>query len=95
VRLDNALARLREEAVDAMSRLPDRGNTNWEAVFAVDALRVVWWQNTGREAPSKALNPASEFASFLRDGFRYLEVEANPIAAFRRWVAWNSTIDRS
>src|SRR5262245_39244850 len=48
VRLENALARLREAAVEEMSHLPDTGSTNWDAVFAVDALRDVWWQNTGR-----------------------------------------------
>ena len=78
VRLENALALFREGAVEDMNRLPDTGNTNWDAVFAVDALRNVWWRNTGHDAPAKALNPASEFASFLRDGFGYLNVEAAP-----------------
>ena len=94
VRLENALARLREVAVEDMNRLPETGSTNWEAVFAVDALRAVWWRNRGYDAPAKALNPASEFASFLRDGFNYLEVSASPVPAFRRWVAWHSAIDR-
>ena len=84
----------REGAVEDMNRLPDTGNTNWDAVFAVDALRNVWWRNTGHDAPAKALNPASEFASFLRDGFGYLNVEASPVPAFRRWVAWCNATDR-
>jgi hypothetical protein len=94
-RLESALDRFRKRAVEEMSRLPDTGNTNWDAVFAVDSLRIVWWRNTDFDAPAKALNPASEFAAFLQDGFVHLEVSANPIAAFRRWVAWSSTIDRT
>jgi hypothetical protein len=87
--------RFREKAIeDDLNRLPDTGNTNWDAVFAVDSLRIVWLRNTGLEAPAKALNPASEFASFLEDGFHYLKVEASPVPAFRRWVAWSSATDR-
>lgn len=90
--LEAALTRFQNAANDAISKLPDTGNTKWDAVFAVEALRSVWWRNTGRDAPVKALNPASEFASYLRDGFDYLKVDANPVAAFRRWVAWQRAI---
>jgi hypothetical protein len=92
--LEAALTRFKDAAVEAMSYLPDTGNTNWDAVFAIDTLRAVWWRNTGNQAPVKALNPASEFAEFLREGFRYLEVAGNTVAAFRRWVAWQSATDQ-
>ena len=90
VRLENALARLREGATEDIDQHPEKGSINWEAVFAVDALRAVWWRNTGQDAPAKALNPASEFASYLRDGFSYLKVDASPVPAFRRWVAYEN-----
>jgi hypothetical protein len=93
-RLEAALALFRKGALENLSHLPNKGSTNWKAVFAVDALRAVWWRNTGREAPAKALNPASEFASYLRDGFGYLNVKASPVPAFRRWVGWCNATDR-
>jgi hypothetical protein len=93
--LEAALTRFKDAAIGALSHLPDTGNTNWDAVFAIDTLRTVWWRNTGTEAPVKALNPASEFAEFLQEGFRYLEVAGNTVAAFRRWVAWQSAIDQA
>jgi hypothetical protein len=91
--LEAALTRFQDAAEGTLRHLPDTGNTNWDAVFAVDALRTVWWRNTDNDAPAKALNPASEFASYLRDGFRWLKVEANPVAAFRRWAKWRCSID--
>jgi hypothetical protein len=94
VRLENALAHLREVVTEEISQIPDTGNIKWDAVFAVDALRTVWWRNTGRDAPAKALNPGSEFASYLRDGFGYLKVDASAVPAFRRWVAWCNATNR-
>lgn len=60
--------------------------TNWEGVYAVESLSVLWFRNKGKRGPRKALNPASEFADFLRSGFRYLDVSADPISAFRAWA---------
>jgi len=47
VRLENALVSFREGAMEETSRLPDTGSINWRAVFAVDALRSVWWAKHG------------------------------------------------
>lgn len=79
-----------EKAIDS---LPDRGNVNWDAVHAVDGLRVLWWRNTGENGPSKALNPASQFASYLRDGFEFLDVNADPVSAFKRWAETRQSTD--
>jgi len=68
-------------------RMPDTGNTNWQAVHAVESLRTLWKRNTGRVAPSRGLNTATSFAVYLRAGFDYLGVDADPRSAFRRWVA--------
>lgn len=70
-----------------IERLPETRNINWEAVNAVGRLRTLWWRNTGMYAPSRALNPASLFACYLQDGFDFLEIDADPASAFRRWVA--------
>ena len=72
-----------EKAIDT---LPERGNVNWDAVHAVDGLRVLWWRNTGENGPARALNPASKFASYLRDGFEFLGINADPVSAFKRWA---------
>ena len=70
-----------------IAEVPETGNINWEAVNAVDGLRWLWWRNNdGKHGPAKALNPASRFASFLRDGFAYLEIDADPLSAFKRWA---------
>ena len=71
---------------------PRKGSQNsieGQQIDPNERLRV-WAESLGR-APSKALNPASKFARFLRDGFRYLEVEGNPESAFRRWAEINRT----
>ena len=65
---------------------PETANVNWAAVNAVGALRWLWQRNTGRPAPARALNPASKFCAFLRDGFEFLGIEADPVSAFKRWV---------
>jgi hypothetical protein len=65
---------------------PETANVNWSAVNAVDALRWLWWRNTGKYAPARALNPASKFHAYLSDGFEFLEVQADPISAFKAWV---------
>jgi hypothetical protein len=83
---DQVLAGFEEKALREIDRLPERGNINWEAVEAVDRLRTLWWRNTGTYAPSRALNPASSFCRFLSDGFAFLDVEADPVSAFKRWV---------
>lgn len=57
--LEAALSRFQEAADNSIERFPDTGNTKWKAVFAVEALRTVWWRNTGLDAPAKALNPAN------------------------------------
>lgn len=67
----------------AVEIMPDRGNTNWAGVNGVEALATLWWRNTGRWGPMKALNRESKFANFLRIGFRYLEIDADPVSAFR------------
>ncbi|WLA36182.1 hypothetical protein QNJ95_24380 [Bradyrhizobium elkanii] len=72
-----------EKAIEAT---PDSGNINWDAVHAVEGLRALWWRNTLRHGPTRALNPASRFASFLKDGFEYLEIEGDHLSAFRRWA---------
>jgi hypothetical protein len=79
-----------EKAIDV---LPDRGNVNWDAVHTVDGLRVLWWRNTGKNGPVKALNPASKFASYLRDGFEFLDINADPVSAFRRWAETRPSTD--
>lgn len=75
------------DAEAAMAILPDTANINWESVNAVDGLRWLWWRNTGKHGPSRALNPASTFCQYLRDGFAYMEIDADPISAFKRWAA--------
>ncbi|MCF6321995.1 MAG: hypothetical protein L3J32_09540 [Rhizobiaceae bacterium] len=70
----------------AIDRTHDRSNINWEAVHAVDGLRILWWRNTGKNAPFY-LNPASKFAKYLSDGFKVLKVDSDPISAFKRWAA--------
>jgi hypothetical protein len=83
----DAIDRLVMEAKVAIEATPDTGNVNWAAVHAVDRLRTLWWRNTGNDGPSRALNPESTFAAYLRDGFEYLEMKADPLSAFKRWVA--------
>ena len=75
------------DAEIAIDCVPETANINWEAVDAVEALRLLWWRNSDREAPSRALNPASPFHSYLKDGFDWLEIAADPTSAFKRWVA--------
>ena len=75
------------DAETAIDCLPETANVNWEAVHAVDALRWLWWRNTDRLAPIRALNPASIFAAFLKEGFEYLDINADHLSAFKRWAA--------
>lgn len=85
-RLDPALERFAAEAEKAINAIPETLNVNWEAVHAIDCLRVFWRMNKWREAPARALNPASTFADFLNVGFSYLEIDGDPVSAFKRWV---------
>lgn len=86
--LHETLDLLRSEAGSAIDDTPDQRNVKWDAVHAIDALRTLWWRNTGRSRwpAARRLNPASNFAGFLRDGFTWLEIEADPLSAFRRWA---------
>jgi hypothetical protein len=47
--LEAVLAQFRKTAKRYLDHLPDTGSTKWRAVFAVDALRSVWWRNTSCE----------------------------------------------
>ena len=85
--LGKVVTRFADSAATAIDQVPDQGNIHWEAMHAVDGLRILWWRNTGHDGPSRALNPASRFARYLRDGFDFLEIRANPESAFKRWVA--------
>jgi hypothetical protein len=59
---------------------------NLEGVQLVDCARLVWCEASGKDAPSKSLNPASKFGMFLCDLFEVLEVEGDPRSAFRAWA---------
>jgi hypothetical protein len=87
-KLTEVLDQLESWARDTSEYLPDRRNINWEAVNAVDQLRGFWesWGEPRREAPRRALNPASPFADYLRDAFEFFEISGDPISAFKRWV---------
>jgi hypothetical protein len=91
--LQKVLDRFVGTAERAIEMVPDTRNINWEAVHAVDMLRLLWWRNVGQNAPSRALNPASIFASYLQDGFHFLDVDADPLSAFKRWVETRSDED--
>jgi hypothetical protein len=84
--LDKVLAGFVEKANREIDRLPEQSNIHWQAVHAVDFLRHLWWRNTGSEAPARALNPASAFCRFLGDGLDFLEIDADPMSAFKRWA---------
>jgi len=75
-----------EHCKKTIESLPDKGNKNWDGLLAVESLRVLWWRNSGRskEAP-RYLNPATTFAEYLRDGFKFLEIEGDVVSAFRSW----------
>jgi hypothetical protein len=91
--LQSAVDRFVASAEQAIDTLPERGNIKWDAVHAVDGLRVLWWRNTGENGPAKALNPASKFASYLHDAFEFLGINADPVSAFRRWVETRPSSD--
>jgi hypothetical protein len=84
--LSKVVDRFVNEAQAATDKLPEAGNINWEAVHAVDRLRILWRRNMGSGAPARALNPATKFAQYLKDGFQYLGISADPISAFKRWA---------
>jgi hypothetical protein len=65
---------------------PETANVNWVAVDAVYTLRWLWFRNTGKHGPARALNPASKFHAYLADGFEFLGIRADPVSAFKRWV---------
>jgi hypothetical protein len=86
-KLPQVLDQLEGWAREASEQLMDRRNINWEAVNAVDVLHRFWESWTETPAPSRALNPASRFADYLRDGFAFFKISGDPAAAFKRWVA--------
>lgn len=91
--LQLAVDRFLASAEKAIDTLPDRRNVNWDAVHAVDGLRILWWRNTGENGPAKALNPASKFAAYLRVGFEFLGINADPVSAFKRWAETRASTD--
>jgi hypothetical protein len=84
--LSQVLNQLESWAREASEHVPDRRNINWEAVNAVDRLRGYWHHGTKSPAPSRALNPTSPFADYLRDAFEFFNISGDPSAAFKRWV---------
>ncbi len=84
--LDAAIEFWVSEAIKLVEGLPEESRVKWNAVLAIEALRDLWWRNTGNEAPPKSLNPASPFAIYLFDGFEYLNISADPISGFKRWA---------
>jgi hypothetical protein len=83
---EKVLSQFAEKANREIDRLPEQSNINWEAVHAVDWLRRLWEIYTDSEGPSRALNPASTFCRFLGDGLDFLEIDADPVSAFKRWA---------
>jgi len=53
---------------------PETANVNWSAVNAVHDLRWLWFRNTGKHGPARALNPASRYHAYLSDGFEFLGI---------------------
>ena len=74
-------------SADVKERPNAADRINWRAVEAVSALRSLWTVMKSKDAPSRALNPSSNFANFLRAGFKYLNLEADAVSAFKRWAA--------
>ena len=83
---EKVLGGFAEKVSREIDRLPEKSNINWEAVHAVDWLRRLWEIFTDNEGPSRALNPASTFCRFLGDGLDFLEIDADPVSAFKRWA---------
>jgi hypothetical protein len=88
---DKAIEKLIADSDALVDLTPETSNVNWPAVHAVDNLRWLWWRNTGKYPPSRALNPASGFRRFLRDGFDFLGLDSDVISAFKRWAAINKS----
>ena len=86
-KLPQVLDQLEGWAREASEHLLDRRNIKWEAVTAVGELRGQWEWWTKTPAPSRALNPASPFADYLRDAFEFFNISGDPVASFKRWVA--------
>lgn len=63
------------------------GRINFRGIQLVNSARDVWRLSTAKEAPARSLNPASRFGKFLCDLFDAFEIEGDPRAAFRAWVA--------
>lgn len=85
-KLPQVLDQLEGWAREASEHLRDRRNVKWQAVNAVDRLRGSWEAYNETGAPRRALNPASPFADYLRDGFEFFNISGDPAAAFKRWV---------
>ncbi|BCH32612.1 hypothetical protein MesoLjLc_45420 [Mesorhizobium sp. L-8-10] len=85
--LSQVLDELEQWARKGAEYVPNRRNIKWKAVHAVDHLRGYWENMTETPAPSRALNPASPFADYLRDAFEFFEIPGDPMSAFKRWVA--------
>lgn len=81
---DVIIDQMLEDAKEVINTMPDKRNIKWEAAHAIDALRILWWRNTGKVAPY-SLNPASPFVEYLSVAFSFLDIDADPISAFRRW----------
>jgi hypothetical protein len=86
-KLPQVLDQLEGWARKASEAIEDRRNINWRAVKAVEELHGFCESWTESPAPSRALNPASPFAEYLRDAFEFFNVSGDPVAAFKRWVA--------
>jgi hypothetical protein len=83
------------DAIDSTKRYIEKssharkgtGRINFRGIQLVNSARDVWRLSTGKDAPSRALNPASRFGKFLCDLFEAFEIEGDPRAAFRAWAA--------
>ena len=59
---------------------------NLRAIGLVSASRFIWELAQDKAAPTKDLNTASRFGSFLADVFETCRVDGDPRSAFRAWV---------
>ena len=59
---------------------------NINAIGLVEGCRFVWKLATGKEAPTRDLNPATKFAVFLADAMDVCGLDADPRSAFLAWA---------
>jgi hypothetical protein len=88
---DKAIQKLIAHSDALVDLTPETSIVNWHGVHAVDNLRWLWWRNTGKYPPSRALNPTSGFRRFLSDGFDFMGLDSDVISAFKRWAAINKS----